>query len=213
MVMPLDRRLAARGGTLGAELALTASLLDVLPVGPAVVIAVHSEVAVAPLAGRSSTSPAACSDLTGSALTLGVANPDPVPSGASGMSLFNLAVDAVPEALVECVAVGRRYGLTTSTVRAFLPSGPVRTVANPTDQPAEGGCCLALPNNSHLQQLWHLTLPAPCSPARGNARLVALPQPESQPPLVHPPPLPGASLTAILSVGGDRTRDVDLACG
>lgn len=93
---------------------MTASLLEVLPVSPAVVVAVNPEVAVEPLAGEILDLAGGMLDLTGSALTVGVASPDPVPPGsASGMSLFNLDVDALPEALVECVATARRYGLTT----------------------------------------------------------------------------------------------------
>jgi hypothetical protein len=130
----------------------------VLPVSPAVVIAVNPEVAVAPLAGEILDLAGGMLDLTGP-LTVGVASPDPVPSGgASGMSLFNLAVEAVPEALVECVATGRRYGLTTRggscvlLLQRFAPatsSAEVYASPNP-DHPVRISSRWGLPENGEV---------------------------------------------------------------
>jgi hypothetical protein len=63
------------------------------------------------------------------AVTVGIASPAPVADGhAGGLSMYNQHVDALPEALVEAVAAGRRCGLTTLTgncvllVQQFVPA-------------------------------------------------------------------------------------------
>lgn len=117
-VFPLRRWMARRHAVVGAELAVTASLLDQLPTGPTVVIVVAPEVAADTVVDQ--LLPAAHGMLTQhgpptGALTLGVASPEPVRSGTAGkLAMYNQHLDALPEALVEAVAAGRRCGLVTA---------------------------------------------------------------------------------------------------
>lgn len=117
-VFPLDGRLARRHAVVGVEVAVTASLLDQLPTGPAVVIVVAPGVAADAVVDR--LLPAAHGMLSPSGadpgpLTLGIASPDPVRSATAGtLAMYNQHLDALPEALVEAVAAGRRCGLVTA---------------------------------------------------------------------------------------------------
>ncbi|MFL6141121.1 MAG: hypothetical protein ACJ72N_04490 [Labedaea sp.] len=124
VIFPLDRRAARRGATVGAEVAMTARLLDILPVGPTVVIVVSPVVAIDPLVGEVVN--AACRMLGPDAgptatLTVGVACPHPVPPGsAGGTSMYNQHLDALPEAVLESIAVARRCGVTTDAGACVL---------------------------------------------------------------------------------------------
>jgi hypothetical protein len=123
-VFPLRRWMARAHGTVGAEVAVTASLLGRLPTGPTAVIVVAPDVAVASVVDQAL--PAAHGMLTGGraaagSLTLGVASPGPVRSGTAGrLAMFNQHLDALPEALVECVAAARRCGLVTAQGNCVL---------------------------------------------------------------------------------------------
>jgi hypothetical protein len=116
-VFPLKRWMARRHAVVGAEIGVTASLLDQLPVGRSVVIVVAPEVEADAVVDQ--LLPAAhgmlAPDEYGSgALTLGITSPEPVRSGTAGeLAMYNLHLEALPEALVEGVAAGRRCGLTT----------------------------------------------------------------------------------------------------
>ncbi|HEY0453997.1 hypothetical protein [Actinophytocola sp.] len=116
-VFPLRRWMARRHAVVGAEVAVTASLLDQLPTGPTVVIVVAPEVAADTVVDQ--LLPAAHGMLDGApggALTLGVASPEAVRTGktAGKLAMYNQHLDALPEALVEAVVAGRRCGLVTA---------------------------------------------------------------------------------------------------
>jgi hypothetical protein len=113
-VFPLSRWMARRHAMVGAEVAVTATLLDQLPTSPAVVIVVAPGVAADTVVDQ--LLPAAHGMLaTPGALTLGIASPDPVRSATAGtLAMYNQHLDALPEALVEAVAAGRRCGLVTA---------------------------------------------------------------------------------------------------
>lgn len=123
-VFPLDRSLRGQHSLVGAEVAVTASLIDMLPVSRTVAVAVLPDLAVEPVVapvlaavrgilGQPGDSP--------STLTIAVA-------GSDAVTMYNLPVDAVGEAMVEAVAVGRRTGLTTPLgncvllLQRFLPA-------------------------------------------------------------------------------------------
>jgi hypothetical protein len=115
-VFPLRRWMARRHAVVGAEVAVTATLLDQLPTSPTVVIVVAPGVAAATVVDQ--LLPAAHGMLTApgetGALTLGIASPDPVRSATAGtLAMYNQHLDALPEALVEAIAAGRRCGLVT----------------------------------------------------------------------------------------------------
>jgi hypothetical protein len=157
-VFPLERWMARRHAVVGAEVAVTASLLGLLPASPTVVMVVAPDVTVGAVVDR--LLPAACGMLpagdsgsdtstdtgtgTGTAsLTLGVASPHPVRSATAGpLAMYNQHLEALPEALVEAVAVARRRGLVTAhgnavlllqpfvpaTASAVVQASPARTV-------------------------------------------------------------------------------------
>lgn len=117
-VFPLDERVARRSGTVGAELALTARLLDLLPTNPTAVVVIAADVTVEPLTGaliRLASSVLKMSTEDGAGpFTIGVASPGLVPHGTAGhLSMYNLHLDTMPEALVDSVAAARRCGVVT----------------------------------------------------------------------------------------------------
>ncbi|OLF17376.1 hypothetical protein [Actinophytocola xanthii] len=117
-VLPVGRWMARRHALVGAEVGVTASLLDQLPVAPTVVIVVAPEVEVDDVVEQLLTAAHGMLTLhcpTSGPLTLGVANPDPVRAGSAGkLVMYNQHLEALPEALVEAVAAARRWGLTTA---------------------------------------------------------------------------------------------------
>jgi hypothetical protein len=120
--------MARQPGVVGDEVAVTARLLDRLPVVPSVVVVVAAGVGTASLVDEVLHGMRGMLDLE-RAVTVGVACPAPVAAGpAGGLSMYNQHVDALPEALVEAVAAGRRCGLTTLTgncvllVQSFVPA-------------------------------------------------------------------------------------------
>lgn len=110
---PLGRWMARQRGRVGTEVAVSALLADRLPLAPSVVVIVPP--AVAEPAAMTHVAPAAATMLgRNRPLTVAVACPEPDRSVLAGrLSMFNLHADALPEALVEAVAAGRRCGLTT----------------------------------------------------------------------------------------------------
>ncbi|OLF05897.1 hypothetical protein BLA60_34525 [Actinophytocola xinjiangensis] len=115
-VLPLRRWMSMRHSLVGAEIGVTASLLDQLPVRPAAVIVVAPEVDAAAVVDRllSAAYGMLGSDTETDALTLGITSPEAVRSGtAGGLAMYNLHRESLPEALVEAVTAGRRCGLTT----------------------------------------------------------------------------------------------------
>ncbi len=123
-VFPLERWMARRHATVGAEVAVTASLLGQLPTGPTVVLVLAPDVPVTAVVEQLLT--AAHGMLTGpdaptGALTLGVACPEPVRSGTAGrLAMYNQHLEAMPEALVESVTAARRCGLVTAQGNCVL---------------------------------------------------------------------------------------------
>jgi hypothetical protein len=116
-VFPLSRWMARRHALVGAEVGVTASLLDQLPVAPTVVLVVAPEVEVGGMVEQllGAAHGMLTSHRPGSALTFGVATPGPVRAGsAAKLVMYNQHLEALPEALVEAVAAGRRCGLTTA---------------------------------------------------------------------------------------------------
>jgi hypothetical protein len=124
-LFPLTRALARQRAVVGAEVAVTASLLDQLPLARSAVVVVPPDM-----------SPESCVDsllaasgMVGRALTVTVTRPSPARHGPGGaLSMYNQHADALPEAFVEAVAGGRRCGLVTpngSTVlllQEFVPA-------------------------------------------------------------------------------------------
>jgi hypothetical protein len=121
-VFPLKRWMARRHALVGAEVGVTASLVDLLPVGATVVMVVEPGVELEVVVEE--VLAAANGVLMGrgaGAMTLGVASPEPVRSGTAGrLVMYNLHLDTLPEALVEAVAAGRRCGLTTALGNCVL---------------------------------------------------------------------------------------------
>jgi hypothetical protein len=120
-VFPLGRWMARRHATLGAEVAVTASLLGQLPIDPTAVLVVAQDVPASAVVDQLLA--AAAGMLTGQddALTLGVASPEPVRAGTAGkLVMYNQHLDALPEALVESVAAARRCGLVTAQGNCVL---------------------------------------------------------------------------------------------
>lgn len=116
-VSPLRRWMAGRHAVVGAEIGVTASLLDQLPIRPAVVIVVEPEAEVDGVVHQllAATVGILGRDEHGAGtLTLGISSPTPVRSGTAGkLVMYNLHLETLPEALVEAVAAGRRCGLIT----------------------------------------------------------------------------------------------------
>jgi len=144
-VFPLRRWMARRHAVVGAEVAVTARLLEALPVSPTVVIVVAPDVAVDGvvtdlLAAAHGMLPEP-GEAPGS-LTLGVASPEPVRAGTAGrLAMYNQHLDALPEAIVECVAAARRCGLVTAHGNAVLllqPFVPVSASAVVAASPVRG---------------------------------------------------------------------------
>lgn len=123
-VFPLKRWMARRHALVGAEVGVTAGLLDQLPVGPTVVMVVAPEVEIDVVIDQLLSAAHGMLTLHGNgsgALTVGVASPDPVKAGTAGrLAMYNLRLDALPEALLEAVAAGRRCGLTTALGNCVL---------------------------------------------------------------------------------------------
>jgi hypothetical protein len=96
----------------GAEVAVTASLLDQLPLIRSVVVVVPPDIDASSCVD--SLLPAATALLGHDALTVMVTCPSPVPHGPGGLlSMYNQHTDALPEAFLEAVAGARRCGLVT----------------------------------------------------------------------------------------------------
>jgi len=113
-ILPLTPSLARRPAVVGAEVAVTASLVDRLPLARSVVVVVPPEVPAS-----SCVLPAAV--LPSEALTVTVTCPAPVPHGPGGtLSMYNQHADALPEALVEAVAAARRCDLVTPVGNVVL---------------------------------------------------------------------------------------------
>lgn len=123
-VFPLKRWMARRHAVVGAEVGVTASLLDQLPLGRTVVIVVAPEVEVEVVIDQLLSAAHGMLSLHGhgsGALTVGVTSPEPVRAGtAGGLAMYNLRLDALPEALLEAVTAGRRCGLTTARGNCVL---------------------------------------------------------------------------------------------
>lgn len=114
MVLPLDRRVARRSAVVGMEVAITASLIDLLPAPPTAVLVIPSEVDFGTVVEQ--VRGVACSllDADDEMLTVGVASPEPVEPGTAGdLCLYNVHAEALTEALVESVATAEREDLTT----------------------------------------------------------------------------------------------------
>jgi hypothetical protein len=113
----------------GAEVALTARLLGHLPTGPTVVIVVAPGVAAGAVAGalapvvQGMLAPHGDipdGDIPGP-MTVGVASPGPArPATAGPLTMYNVHLDALPEALVEAIAAARRCGLVTALGNVVL---------------------------------------------------------------------------------------------
>lgn len=117
-LFPLDRWMARQRAVVGDEVAVTAGLLDQLPVVPAMVVVVAPEVPAPSIVDELVHG---LRGLLDRATTVNVACPLPTePGPAGGLSMYNQHVDALPEALVEAVAAGRRCGLTTVTGNCVL---------------------------------------------------------------------------------------------
>ncbi|GAB3433789.1 hypothetical protein [Actinophytocola sediminis] len=116
-VSRLRRWMSRRHAMVGAEIGVTASLLDQLPIRPAVVLVVEPEVEIADVVDRLLTAALGMLDQPepeSATLTLGITSPEPVRSGTAGdLALYNMHRDTMPEALVEAVTAARRCGLTT----------------------------------------------------------------------------------------------------
>lgn len=119
-LFPLDRSLARHAGLVGAEVAVTASLVDQLPLARAVVVVVAAD--TAPESCVDGLLPAAAGMLgPDHPLTVTVTCPSPRRHGPGGtLSMYNQHADALPEAFVEAVAAGRRCGLTTANGNTVL---------------------------------------------------------------------------------------------
>ena len=119
-ILALDPGLAHRTPVVGAEVAVTASVMSGLPFARSVVVVVPP------------TLPAASCVLPLSpaeAVTITVTCPAPVRPGPGGtLSMYNVPASALPEAFVEAVAAARRCGLVTPVgnvvllVQAFVPA-------------------------------------------------------------------------------------------
>ena len=113
-VFTLGRWMARRPAVVGDEVAVTARLLDQLPVVPAVVVVVAPGVAVQSCVDDLLPGVRGMLGTLG-AFTVNVACPGPTaPDMAGVLAMYNQPVDALPEALVEAVEAGRRCGLTTA---------------------------------------------------------------------------------------------------
>ncbi len=123
-IFPLKRWMARHRALVGAEVAITATLLDQLPTSPAIVVVVAPGITPQSVVDQLRPAVRGMLDLDGRddrAVTVGVACPAPVtPGSAGGLSMYNQHVDALPEALVEAIAAGRRCGLTTPTGNCVL---------------------------------------------------------------------------------------------
>lgn len=115
----LTSALARQRSVVGAEVAVTARLLNQLPLTRSIVVVVPPEVAASSCVD--SLLPAATALLGRGALTVTVTCPSPAPHGPGGaLSMYNQHAEALPEAFVEAVAGGRRCGLVTSTGNTVL---------------------------------------------------------------------------------------------
>jgi hypothetical protein len=114
MVLPLDRRVARRSAVVGAEVATTATLADLLPMPPTAVVVVPSEVDFPAIAERVGSVARGLLAPDDEMLTVGAACPVPVEPGSAGdLCLYNVHVEALTEALVESVAAAERGNLAT----------------------------------------------------------------------------------------------------
>lgn len=118
MVFPLDRRVAHRSNVVGLEVAVTASLVDLLPTPPTAVVVVPSEVAIGSVVDQVRHVVCKLLELDRQddpVLTVGIAYPHVVVPGSAGeLCLYNLRPDTLNEAFVESVAAARRGDLATS---------------------------------------------------------------------------------------------------
>jgi hypothetical protein len=126
IVFPLDSRASRRGAAVGAEVTTTATLLPLLPTCPTAVVVVSPHVAMSEMIDEiihvsyRMLNLDAASDASPT-LTVGVACPRPVqPGTAGGMSMYNQHIDALPEAILESVAVARRCGVVTEVGACVL---------------------------------------------------------------------------------------------
>jgi hypothetical protein len=114
MIFPLDRRVAPRSAVVGLEVATTARLVELLSLPPTVAVAVPSDVDLEGVVDQVRDVACALLGVAGEVLTVGVACPGPVPPGTAGeLCLYNVPVDALPEALVESAAAAHRANLVT----------------------------------------------------------------------------------------------------
>ncbi|MFL6122739.1 hypothetical protein [Actinophytocola sp.] len=113
-IVPLTRSLARRPAVVGAEVAVTARLVDQLPLARSLVVVVPPEIP----ASSCVLPPVA---LPGAAVTVTVTRPSPAPHGPGGtLSMYNQHAEALPEAFVEAVAAARRCGLVTPVGNVVL---------------------------------------------------------------------------------------------
>lgn len=123
-VLPLDRRIAHRQAMVGLEVAVTARLVDLLPLPPTAVIVVASGVDLGTVVAEVRHVACRLLELDEAAdpgLTVGVACPDPVRPGTAGeLCLYNLHLEALPEALVESAAAAWRANLVTGNGNRVL---------------------------------------------------------------------------------------------
>lgn len=122
-VFPLQRWMSRRVGVVGTEVAVTAALADLLPTSQTIVVVVAPDVEMASVVEPTLLAVAGMLDLhpSDTPVTVGVASPAPVRPGSAGsLSMYNQHLDALPEALVEAVAAGRRCGLVTTQGNTVL---------------------------------------------------------------------------------------------
>jgi hypothetical protein len=123
MVLPLDRRVARRSAVVGLEVAVTARLLDLLPTPPTAVVVIPSEVDFTAHVSEVGRVARGLFRVDGQepVLTVGVACPYPVtPETTEDLNLYNMHLEALPEALVESVAAARRMNLATANGNCVL---------------------------------------------------------------------------------------------
>jgi hypothetical protein len=98
----------------GLEVAITASLVDLLPTPPTAVVVIPSEVDFSTVVEQVRVVARGLLDADDEMLTVGVACPWPVEPGTAGdLCLYNVHVEALTEALVESAATAAREDLAT----------------------------------------------------------------------------------------------------
>ncbi|HWM07519.1 MAG TPA: hypothetical protein VNP92_34745, partial [Actinophytocola sp.] len=128
-LFPLRRWMARRPAAVGAEVALTASLLDQLPTGPTVVLVVSPGVDVASIVDQLLLAVPGTLPPT-EVLTIGVAHPEPV--SVDDLAAVETPAGELSEALVAAVTTARRAGMVTEQGNSVLlvqPFVPAATTA------------------------------------------------------------------------------------